>query len=406
MEIQISVRAFVEFLMRSGDIDNRRSVGSEDAMAEGARIHRMIQRRMGGEYHSEVSLSHTVQLADYAIVIEGRADGIIDRQNGDMVVVDEIKTTYRELKRIKAPEPVHLAQAQYYAYIYALQNELSQIGVRMTYCSIETEEIKYFHENYTFSQLEKWFLHMIDLYRKWSDFEYEWKIKRRESIRELSFPFEYRTGQKQLVGYVYQTINEHKKLFIEAPTGVGKTISTIYPSVKAVGEGKAEKIFYLTAKTITGSVARETFSLLREQGFCFKTVTVTAKEKMCPLEECVCNPLACPYAKGHYDRINDAVYDLLTKEDEFDRETILEYALQHEVCPFEMCLDMSLFSDGIICDYNYLFDPYAYLRRFFADGLGGLYLFLIDEAHNLVERGRNMYSAVLVKEDFLQKPIQ
>ena len=402
MEIQISVRAFVEFLMRSGDIDNRRSVGSEDAMAEGARIHRMIQRRMGGEYHSEVSLSHTVQLADYAIVIEGRADGIIDRQNGDMVVVDEIKTTYRELKRIKAPEPVHLAQAQCYAYIYALQNELSQIGVRMTYCNIETEEIKYFHENYTFSQLEKWFLHMIDLYRKWSDFEYEWKIKRRESIRELSFPFEYRTGQKQLVGYVYQTINEHKKLFIEAPTGVGKTISTIYPSVKAVGEGKAEKIFYLTAKTITGSVARETFSLLREQGFCFKKVTVTAKEKMCPLEECACNPVSCPYAKGHYDRINDAVYDLLTKEDEFDRETILEYALQHEVCPFEMCLDMSLFSDGIICDYNYLFDPYAYLRRFFADGLGGLYLFLIDEAHNLVERGRNMYSAVLVKEDFLR----
>ena len=218
MEIQISVRAFVEFLMRSGDIDNRRSVGSEDAMAEGARIHRMIQRRMGGEYHAEVSLSHTVQLADYAIVIEGRADGIIDRQNGDMVVVDEIKTTYRELKRIKAPEPVHLAQAQCYAYIYALQNELSQIGVRMTYCNIETEEIKYFHENYTFAQLEKWFLHMIDLYRKWSDFEYEWKIKRRESIRELSFPFEYRTGQKQLVGYVYQTINEHKKLFIEAPT--------------------------------------------------------------------------------------------------------------------------------------------------------------------------------------------
>lgn len=121
---------------------------------------------------------------------------------------------------------------------------------------------------------------------------------------------------------------------------------------------------------------------------------------MCPLEECVCNPLACPYAKGHYDRINDAVYDLLTKEDEFDRETILEYALLHEVCPFEMCLDMSLFSDGIICDYNYLFDPYAYLRRFFAEGLGGLYLFLIDEAHNLVERGRNMYSAVLVKRIF------
>ena len=189
---------------------------------------------------------------------------------------------------------------------------------------------------------------------------------------------------------------------MEAPTGVGKTISVMYPAIKSMGEGRCEKLFYLTAKTITGSVARDTISLLRKQGFCFKSVTITAKEKMCPLDECVCNPEACPYAKGHFDRINDAVFDLLTKEDAFDREVVLEYALLHEVCPFEMCLDMSLFSDGIICDYNYLFDPYAYLRRFFADVSSGQYLFLIDEAHNLVERGRSMYSAVLVKEDFLK----
>lgn len=402
MEIRISVRAFVEFLMRSGDIDNRRSAASEDAMAEGARIHRMIQRRMGIEYHAEVSLSHTVALSDYSIVIEGRADGIIDDESGGPVVVDEIKSTYRELKKIRQPEPVHLAQAKCYAYIYALQNKLKEIGVRMTYCNIDTEEIKYFHDNFTFRQLEKWFKHMLTLYRKWSDFEYEWKLKRQKSIKELVFPFDYREGQKQLIGYVYQTIQEQKKLFIEAPTGVGKTISTIYPAIKAMGEGKAEKIFYLTAKTITGSVARETMTLLQEQNLCFKSVTITAKEKMCPLDECTCNPEACPYAKGHYDRINDAVYDLLTCKDVFDRDTITEFALKHEVCPFEMCLDMSLFSDGIICDYNYLFDPYAYLRRFFAEGPGGQYIFLIDEAHNLVERGRNMYSAVLIKEDFMR----
>lgn len=400
MVIRISVRAFVEFLLRSGDIDNRRKAVSEDAMAEGARIHRMIQRRMGGNYRAEVTLSHTVGLPDYDIVIEGRADGILEETG--LTVVDEIKSTYRELRRIKKPEPVHLAQAQCYAYIYAKEHELSEIGVRMTYCNIETEEIKYFHENYTFRQLEKWFLNMVEMYKKWSDFEYEWKQKRQESIEKLVFPFPYREGQKQLVGYVYQTIQEHKKLFMEAPTGVGKTISVLYPAIKSMGEGRCEKIFYLTAKTITGSVARDTISLLRKQGFCFKSVTITAKEKMCPLDECVCNPEACPYAKGHFDRINDAVFDLLTKEDAFDREVVLEYALLHEVCPFEMCLDMSLFSDGIICDYNYLFDPYAYLRRFFADVSSGQYLFLIDEAHNLVERGRSMYSAVLVKEDFLK----
>ena len=156
---------------------------------------------------------------------------------------------------------------------------------------------------------------------------------------------------------------------MEAPTGVGKTISTMYPALKAMGEGKADKLFYLTAKTVTGTVARDTLDLLRKQGLSFKSVVITAKEKICPLDECRCNPVNCPYAKGHYDRINDAVYDLLIHEDSFERDTILKYALNHEVCPFEMGLDMSLFSDGIICDYNYLFDPRAHLRRFFSEGV-------------------------------------
>lgn len=401
MQIRISVRAFVEFLLRSGDIDNRISGGNEEAMLEGARIHRSIQRRMGPEYHAEVSLYHNIEFPEYSILIEGRADGIIDNKKGGLVTIDEIKSTHRELRKIKAPETLHLAQAKCYAYIFALQNELDDIAVRMTYCNIDSEELKYFHENYTFKQLESWFCGMVNQYKKWSDFEYEWKNKRQDSIHALTFPFPYREGQKQLVGYAYQTICEKKKLFLEAPTGVGKTISVMYPAIKAMGDGRADKIFYLTAKTIAGTVARETISLLKKQAFPFKSVTITAKEKMCPLDECNCNPAACPYAKGHYDRINEAVFDLLTHEDAFDREVMMEYALKHEVCPFEMSLDMSLFSDCIICDYNYLFDPYAYLRRFF-EGNGGPFLFLIDEAHNLVERGRSMYSATLVKEDFLQ----
>lgn len=402
MEIRISVRGFVEFLLRSGDIDNGKSGGNEDAMAEGARIHRMLQRRMGSEYRAEVWMAEAIAFPEYSIVIEGRADGVIDDGRSGRVVVDEIKSTYRELKKIIAPEPVHLAQAKCYAYIYAKQNGLDEIGVRMTYCNIDTEQIKYFHENFKFSTLQKWFAGLLSQYKKWADFEYQWKEKRQKSIGEITFPFPYRKGQKQLVGYVYQTICEHKKLYLEAPTGVGKTISVLYPSLKAMGEGKADRLFYLTAKTVTGTVARDTLDLLREEGLAFKSVVITAKEKICPMEECSCNPQNCPFAKGHFDRINDAVYDLLTNEDVFDRDRILEYALNHEVCPFEMGLDMSLFSDGIICDYNYLFDPRAYLRRFFGEGIKGSYLFLIDEAHNLVERGREMYSAVLVKEDFLK----
>ncbi len=402
MEIKVSVRSLVEFILRSGDIDNRRISSVDNAMAEGSRIHRMIQRRMGADYHAEVSLRHSFDMGEYVIVIEGRADGIIaDSRNPGKVTIDEIKGTYRDLTRMKAPIGVHIAQAKCYAFIYALQNSLEKIKVRMTYCQIETEEIRYFEEEYEFKTLQEWFMEVLAQYRKWADFQSEWGRLRQESIKNMEFPFPYREGQKDLVTYVYRTIYHKRKLFIEAPTGVGKTISTVFPSVKAIGEGMGNKLFYLTAKTITRTVAEEAFSILREQGLQFKTVILTAKEKICFMEEVECNPDACPYARGHFDRINDAMYELLTARDCFSRESIEEYAGKHKVCPFEMCLDMSLFSDGIICDYNYVFDPHVYLRRFFSEGIKGEYLFLIDEAHNLVDRGREMYSAVLVKEDFL-----
>ena len=399
MEIRISVRNFVEFLLRSGDIDNRRSASPETAMQEGSRIHRMIQRSMGSEYAAEVPMIHKVECEGYQVSIEGRADGVID---GTPVVIDEIKSTYKDLSYLTKPDSVHLAQAKCYAYFYAERMCLSEISVRMTYCNIDTEELKYFHENYTYEEIRDWFLELFAEYKKWADFQFEWKNKRQNSIKEVEFPFSYREGQKELVTYVYQTIYHKRKLFIQAPTGVGKTISTVFPAIKAVGEEKADKIFYLTAKTITRTVATNTIDILREKGLKYKSVVLTAKDKICFMEETECNPQTCPYAKGHFDRINQAMYELLIKEDSFDRETIEQYAKKHCVCPFEMALDMSLFADMIICDYNYVFDPYVYLRRFFTEGIKGPYLFLMDEAHNLVERGREMYSATLKKEDFLE----
>lgn len=421
MEIHVSVRGLVEFVLRSGNIDNRKAASSDNAMQEGSRIHRMIQRRMGSEYHAEVGLRFSYETPDYDIVIEGRADGIIIEPFGDKsavpeltdtripenaaqnvtVTIDEIKGTYHDLAKMQEAVPVHLAQAKCYAYFYGTQNHLKSIRVRMTYCHLETEEIRYFHQEYSLAELEEWFEEVMQKYRKWADYSFAWQNVRQSSIKVLEFPFAYREGQKDLVTYVYQTIYHKRKLFLEAPTGVGKTISTVFPAIKAMGEGMGEKIFYLTAKTITRTVAEETFQLLRTKGLQCKTVVLTAKDKICFQEETECNPEACPYAKGHYDRVNEAMYDLLTHEDSFHREKIEEYARKHQVCPFEMCLDMSLFSDAVICDYNYVFDPHVYLRRFFAEGNRGEYLFLIDEAHNLVERGREMYSALLRKEDFL-----
>ncbi len=399
-QLRISVRNLVEFILRSGDIDNRHAMSSENAMQEGSRIHRMIQKRMGAEYQSEVSLKYVHPTKEYDLIVEGRADGVIDTAGS--VTIDEIKGTYRELSHMKGPVPVHLAQAKCYAYMYSMKTDVSQITVRMTYCNLDTEEIRYFTEVYDMAELEKWFCQLIDAYLKWADYRFEWKRLRDESIRASVFPFAYRDGQKELVSYVYQTIYHKRKLFIQAPTGVGKTISTVFPAIKAMEKGMGDQLFYLTAKTITRTVAENTIQILRNQGLKFKSVILTAKDKICFLDEAECNPESCPYAKGHFDRVNEAMFDLLTHEESFSRENIEAYARKYQVCPFEFGLDMSLFADAVIGDYNYLFDPHVYLKRFFAEGVSGNYLFLIDEAHNLLERGREMYSAVLIKEEFMQ----
>lgn len=403
--IHISVRELVEFVLREGDIDNRHKASGDSLslMLEGARLHRMIQGQMGPDYHAEFYMQYIYQMPLYDIEIEGRADGVIlPEDENKTVVIDEIKSTFKEPERIGSPDGVHLAQAKVYAYIFLTQNDLKEIGVRMTYINVDTRELKYFHETYTAKEITKWFKDLMDSYVRWSDFEFTWKGERNLSIKETEFPFDYRDGQKELAASVYRTIYHKKRLFIEAPTGVGKTISTVFPSVKSMGEGLVDKIFYLTAKTITRTVALDSFDILRGSGLKMKSVVITAKEKICPYDECECNPDACERARGHYDRINDAMYDLLMSEDSFSRETIEEYAQKHKVCPFEMSLDMSLFSDAVICDYNYVFDPNVYLKRFFAEGVSGSYAFLIDEAHNLVDRAMEMYSAVLIKEQFLE----
>lgn len=399
--IRISVRSLVEFILREGDIDNRVSGSMEkDAMLLGGKIHRKIQSRMGTNYTAEVPLKIQMPCDGFVLQIEGRADGVL--KDDGKVLIDEIKGILRSLEHLEAPVPVHLAQAKCYAYIYAVQNSLKCIDVQMTYCQMETEEIRRFCQEFEFQELQTWFQDLVTQYEKWAKFEIEWRNVRNDSIRQIEFPFPYREGQRDLVASVYRTILRKKKLFIQAPTGVGKTMATVFPAVRAMGEGLGEKIFYLTAKTITRTVAEQAFSLLKEKGLLYKTITLTAKEKICFCEEAECNPDACPYAKGHFDRVNDAVFDLITHSGDWSREVLEEQAKKHMVCPFEMSLDVSNWADAVICDYNYAFDPQAHLKRFFSESGKGEYLFLIDEAHNLVERGREMYSVSLYKEDLLE----
>ena len=399
--IKISVRGLVEFLLRSGSIDKRRGgLADKEAMQLGSKLHRKIQGRMGPGYQPEVPLKYTEECEGFTLCIEGRADGI--STEGEVPLVDEIKGIYRDVHLLKEPVNVHLAQAKCYAYLYGSQHGQASMQVQMTYCNLETEEIRQFCQTYSMEELTRWFQELVEEYKRWCRFQVSWKRERNASIKKLEFPFPYREGQRELAAGVYRTIYHKKKLFIQAPTGVGKTLSTVFPAVKAVGEGLGEKVFYLTAKTIARTAAEKAFALLNGQGLCYKAITLTAKERICPMEEPECNPNACPYANGHFDRVNEAVYEMVSRQSSYTRDDLLRQSEKWQVCPFELSLDVAVWADAVICDYNYVFDPRAQLKRFFGEGMKGEYLFLIDEAHNLVERGREMYSATLIKEDFLQ----
>jgi len=406
-EIKISVRNLVEFVLRAGDLDMR-FMGSSRAV-EGTKAHQKIQNEnrekysiiLGEEYLSEVSLKHSVMYNGTVILIEGRADGILTINN--KVTIDEIKTVTKDIELIKEDHnSLHWAQAKCYAYIYAYQNNLELINVQLTYYEINSEKTKQFVKAFSAIKLKEFFDGIISSYFIWANITSEWNRERDITIKDMKFPFDnYREGQRELAVSVYKTVVENKKMFVQAPTGIGKTISTLFPAVKAVGEGHTEKIFYLTAKTITRQVAEEAFNKMKRDGLKFKTITITAKDKVCFSKGSACNPEQCTFAKGHFDRVNEALLYILKNENTFSREIIEIYSRKYKVCPFEFSLDLTLWSDCVICDYNYVFDPRVYLKRFFMDNSGD-YTILVDEAHNLVDRAREMFSAQIHKKLLLQ----
>mgnify|MGYP003936495625 FL=1 len=396
--IKISVRNLVEFVMRSGDIDIRFT--NSTRAVEGTRAHQRVQNFYGDEYEAEVPVRHLLEYDNFSIEIEGRIDGVI--KEGEKVTIDEIKSTLKPLDEIQEDyNLLHWAQGKCYGYIYAKNNNIKRLQVQITYINIDTNEMKKFIKDYSLEELEEFFMSLIDKYVQWANLTYYWGVVRDDSIRELSFPYKsYRKGQRELAVSVYRTIMNGKKLYTQAPTGIGKTISTVFPAIKALGEGLTSKVFYLTAKTITREVALNAIYHMACKGLRIKSIVLTAKEKVCRNDKVKCNPEDCPYAKGHYDRVNDALLDTLNNEDMITRDVVLRYADKYKVCPFEFSLDLCLFSDVIICDYNYVFDPSVYLKRFFETK--GDYVFLIDEAHNLVDRSREMFSAEVRKSPFLK----
>lgn len=393
---KIGIRELIEFTLRSGDLVAQSR--SNHTALEGARIHRKLQKQAGPDYQKEISLSYETTLDDQAIKIEGRADGVIIDPDTHAILVDEIKTAEADFAELTQDALTrYWGQAKFYAWILADQEKVDQVTVQLTYFQTTTEIVTRKQQICTHDDLTKFVQDVLKEYEFWLHLRSQWVTERNQAAKQLQFPYaDFRAGQHQFAGIVYKTIAAQKILLTEAPTGTGKTIATLFPTVKSFVDNKVQRIFYLTAKTSTRAVAEHTLNDLRTHHAKLKSVTITAKDKIAfPVPEGY--PAGhSPYTDGYYDRIKPALKDLIAHEDNWDRATIEKYAHKHTVDPFEFSLDASLFADVVIGDYNYLFDPQSYLLRFFANPQPGN-IFLIDEAHNLVSRSREMYSAELTQ---------
>ena len=397
--IKISIRNLVEFVLRRGSIDSR--IKASVRALEGIKGHKKIQSSYSEKDRAEVTLKEDIDFENFTLRVEGRADGILEEN--EKIIIDEIKTTTKNVIDIDYDfNELHWAQAKVYAYIYSKEKDLESIIVQLTYYNVEDFGTKFLRKEYSFNELKEFFYDLIEKYKEWILLEKKWIDFRNDSIENFNFPFEsYRKGQRELAIRVYKAIAEGKKCFAEAPTGTGKTMSTLFPAVKALGAKETNKIFYITAKTTTREIANNTLRIMREKGLSIRSVNITAKDKCCKMEEKKCIPEYCPYANGYFDRVNMALKEALKHKEEYDLEYINKLSEEYNICPFEFSLELSNFCDAVICDYNYIFDPQASLKGIL-EGKAKDYTILIDEAHNLLDRGRSMYSSKIFKDDFLK----
>ena len=398
---KVSVRGLVAFSIPE---DTTWSFTSYKQLQEGTSAHTEIQTRHKEEsyYRAEVHLSHAFIAPDCQVEVSGRADGIWEYE--DRTIIHEIKTTSTQLSEIGEDfSEAHWAQGKCYACIHASLKDLKEIIVRLTYYNRASGEEKSFERSFSLERLLKFVKGIVYPFASWAVSQAKWREVRNLSVKALEFPFsDYRKGQKLLAYNAWKCIDDKKRLFAQAPTGTGKTMGILYPAIKALGEGTVDRVFYLTAKTTTRAIAENAYQLLKKQGLRFKTLTLIAKEKLCPNSVKDCSPDKCLFIQGYESRSRKVVKELIKKYDFFNRDNVEQTAMKHTLCPFELSLDLALQCDLIICDYNYVFDPRVYLKRFFQQKSREEYLILVDEAHNLFDRAREMFSAHLYKQELLE----
>lgn len=394
-EFRTSVRELVEFIHRTGDLGGAGGFRASGRMVEGTRGHQRLQKARGPGYRAEVPLDRIFERSGIRLRLSGRVDGLFE--DATPPVVEEIKTV--DGKWSGRPDPVHIAQVRVYAALLAQASGWTEVEHRVTYLDLETDLETTIRDVETNESLSGFLDETLQRWFSWLVPRVEWLQKRNSSLAKLAFPFHgYRAGQRELARAVYKIIRDKGRAFIEAPTGLGKTLATLYPAVKALPMMADGQLFYVTAKTPGRLAAEDATERLRSAGACLRSLSLTAKKKICFSEApSGCDVRTCPYAIGYYDRIKPALRKLLAF-DHLTRERIEEVARAHQVCPFELSLDASLWTDVIIGDYNYVFDPSARLQRHFAEG-PPRHVVLVDESHNLVERSRDMHSAALSLDD-------
>lgn len=392
MVYEVSVKDLVQFTVAQGDLVYRQN--KSPTGLEGIRAHQFIQKKRPSDYIPEFFVKDEIDFGEYRLQIRGRLDGIF--KNHDPILVEEIKSSYLKYDEIEdSVKALHLAQAKVYACIYLRIHGGLGASIQMTYFDLidNIQESKFY--SFSLQELSDFYLSIVEIYAQWQNKIHKWVVKRNQSLLALQFPFmAFRKGQRQLSIDVYRAIRDQKRFYLQAPTGIGKTLGVLFPALKNLGEGKSDRIFFLTAKTVGRKVVEETIG--RVQNNCqLKTITLTAKDKICFQEEGKpCNPETCVYTKNYYDKLKGARAEIWNF-DLFDKETIEKISKKHEICPFEFSLDLANWCDLIICDYNYVFDPFVYLKRFFDDEAGKNSIVLVDEANHLVDRSRSMYSAAV-----------
>jgi DNA excision repair protein ERCC-2 len=401
--LELSVHALSEHVYRTGGLSSLTFTNISGV--EGTRLHQRVFSDLKKQYspssvEAEVSLSAELQEDDLTLFVRGRADCIIHVQQDhkqDEITILEIKSHSGTITGLAKPfQEVHWAQAMIYAHMYFQRHEgTSFVLVSLRYVSIETLAYVEKVERITAFEAASYFTNTCTAYISFARDILTYRKMRDESIMKLTFPYaNIRSGQKVFMHDVLSAITHRSTIFVEAPTGIGKTISTLFPAIKSLAHRKCDRIFYLTAKTSTRVVAQKALADLRNNGLILRSITLQAKESICPCPEIYCEPNQCVFATDYYKRLPNAISDLLVYY-EITPEIVLATAQKHKLCPHELMLDISLHCDVIIGDYNHAFNPRVRLERYFLQP-DMHHVILVDEAHNLVDRSRDMFSATLL----------